>query len=327
MRTVDELVSDWTRSAGSNQHLAGIRRLVRFLDRELYYQYQPVAGKPPFDERLAKWLQNVDGEKDRRCLLELVPWLLFIGQAELETMYQAVFAGPIIRWIIDESGLSIADPDLTENLETELDRTLFGSIAGMEIGSFIKINSLSGHSFRPNFREYSELNDADALRALADKIQDQGYVRVVAVEDMVGTGMQMVEAAPALANLAPLSVLFSPIIVAPAGVHRWHSDPALQHSNLSFSPLFVIPENATIPRSAGATPESHEIVRFRKLLTDTWGKVEGATPDDQLYGPFGYGHFGSLVLSNLNCPDNVPPLVHYDSDQWSSLFPRVPREK
>ena len=54
--------------------------------------------------------------------------------------------------------------------------------------------------------------------------------------------------------------------------------------------------------------------------------LQGLKPGKQLFGAFGFGDFGSVVLSAINCPDNVPPLLHYGGDQWDPLFPRVPRE-
>ena len=327
LKSVDELVDGWTSASGSNQHLSVIRDLVRFLSLELYGQYEPFAAMaPPFWERLAGWLQNVGSTKDRQCLLEFVPWLLFIGQEEMKTMYQAAFAGPIRRWIINEAQLDITATDLSEQLAVEVRQTFFGSIAGMQIDSFARINGLGGQSLRPNFRDLSRAGDFDRFKH--DEIQGLGYQRIVAVEDMVGTGTQMMEAAPILAHMTPLKVLLCPIVVAPAGVDRWLDElkPFPEYAHFSFEPLFVIPANATLPMKRGRQPEPVEVREFRALLKQTWPQVQGTHPSSQLYSEFGFGNFGSLVLSYLNCPDNVPPLVHYEGDQWQPLFPRVPRE-
>ncbi len=321
--SIDEMVDRWTQKSGDNQHLSATRDLLRYLSSELYDCYQPFAEKPPFWERLGRWLNNVTSEADQQRLFEFVPWLLFIGQSELETMYRAAFAGPITRWIIDEARLDISAPNLTERFADELRQTFFGSIAGMDINSFVRVNGLAGQSHRPNFREHSQLGDYDRFR---QEVEDLGYRRFVAVEDMVGTGTQMVEAAPILTYLAPKRALLCPIVVAPAGVDTWNRE-LKQFTHFSFAPLFLIPDNATLPEKKTVNSvESAEAHAFRILLKKTWSKVKGSDPSSQLYGPFGFGDFGSLVLSYLNCPDNVPPLVHYESDKWKSLFPRLSRE-
>ena len=324
VESVDEMVARWTLVSGANQDLSATRDLLRFLSSELYDQYKPFATKPPFWDRLARWLNNVTSAADQKRLLEFVPWLLFIGQDEMETMYQAAFAGPIARWIIDEARLDICAPDLRERFADELQQTFFGSIAGMDINGFVRVNGLAGQSHRPNFREHSQLGDYDRFK---QEIEDLGYRRFVAVEDMVGTGTQMLEAAPILEHLAPKKVLLCPIVVAPTGVDTWQRElkPRLQCVHIDFQPLFVIPNNATMPASP-ATSESPEVRDCRKVLNRTWNKVKGTNPSAQLYGPFGFGDFGSLVLTYLNCPDNVPPLIHYEGDQWKPLFPRLSRE-
>lgn len=323
LKTVDELVEGWTGESGSNQHLGAIRDLVRYLSGELYEQYQPFGGKALFWERLARWLQNLDTKRDQQSLLEMVPWLLFIGLKEMEAMYQAAFVGPISRWLIDEAKLDITAAELPARLQDELRTTFFGSIAGMDINGFARINGLAGQSDRPNFRELSRLGHFSKFKR---EFVKNGYKRIVAVEDMVGTGTQMEEATPILAHMSPHKVLLCPIIVAPAGVERWHQELQLSFGNLAFDPLFVIPQNATIPKQRGPQSEPSEIQRFREVLRNTWRQVRGRNPSPQVRSAFGYGEFGSLVLSFLNCPDNVPPLIHYEGDQWHALFPRLSRE-
>ena len=122
LKTVDELVDGWTGASGSNQHLGAIRDLVRYLSRELYEQYQPLGGKPPFWERLAGWLQNVSSKRDQQLLLELVPWLLFVGRKEMDAMYQAAFVGPISRWLIEEAQLDITAANLPTRLRADNER-------------------------------------------------------------------------------------------------------------------------------------------------------------------------------------------------------------
>ncbi len=324
IKSVDELVSEWTQVSNSSQELLRIRDLIARLDHELFREYEPIAAKAPFMERLAHWLQNVSSRDCQQTMLELVPWLLFFGNDELRTLYRAALTGPITRWIIDQVGIDLADRTLTEQVNREFTKTFFCSIAGMKIDEFVRVNSISSQGDRPNLRETARIGDPCRF---AKDLVDRGYVRVIAVEDMVGTGTQMREAVPTIAALAPLPVLLCPLIVAPQGVKCWSQDlkPLVNMAHVSFSPLFVIPDAATIPLRA-VPGEFAEIARFRRLLKKTWKQVQGLKPGKQLFGAFGFGDFGSVVLSAINCPDNVPPMLHYGGDQWDPLFPRVPRE-
>ncbi len=329
--TIDELVNRWTdvpgdiENPGDTLKYGATRNLLHLLSRKLYADYQPFPEGPQFLERLARWLDNLrDDEAAQQLLFEFVPWLLFIGRHEMETMYRAAFTGPISRWIIDDAELGIADPELPEKFAAAVRKTFFGHMAGMDIGSFARVNSLSGQSDRPEFRVLSRYGDFDEFR---NGVTTKGFDRIVAVEDMVGTGTQMLEACPILSHVDPIEVLLCPIVVAPAGVRTWLDNLKPYNSHMTFSPLFVIPPNATLPEVAPTIGEHPLSNQFRTLINDTWNAVQGSNPSPQLQdGPFGFGRFGSLVLSYLNCPDNVPALVHYESECWKPLFPRVSRE-
>jgi hypothetical protein len=122
---------------------ADTRDLLELLSQELYSDYQPFPESSPFFERLAEWLDNVrDDETSQQLLFEFVPWLLFIGRREMETMYRAAFTGPITRWIIEDAQLDLADPDLPKEFTNAVRETYFGSLAGMDVGGFFRVNGL-----------------------------------------------------------------------------------------------------------------------------------------------------------------------------------------
>ncbi len=321
IRNVLDLVSEWT-SGTTGQDYSTTRDLILFLAEQLYSQFQPDASKPLFMERLASWLGNVDSTEDKQRLFDFVPWLLFVGQKELESMYVSAFQGPIARWIIDDAGIDVSAESFAQNFRNAVACTFFGSIAGMDLPGFLRINVIQGQSIRPDFRQLSRVgNRADLLT------ETSAYDRVVAVEDMVATGTQMSEAVPALQWFSPKPVLFCPFIMAPQAWGLFETDIKSQSENdhMSLSPLFVIPRNATLP---AVLPFEHPepLRRLHQMAIALDTKVRGAKNDPQYYGPFGCGDFGSLVLTYLNCPDNVPPLIHYTSESWNPLFPRNSRE-
>lgn len=325
--SVYELVARWTQASGPNQHLSATRDLLRFLTDELYHEYQPFSEKPLFWERLACWLQNVTLEADQQRLLEFVPWLLFVGREEMATMYRAAFTGPITRWIIDDAGLDIADPALSGHFTHELRRTWFGSLAGMDIGSFMRVNGIDEQSLRPDFRVLSFLGDPSKVRDYlgANEHNPGGYRRIVVVEDFVGTGQQMKKAIPILQDLKDVPILLCPVIVAQEGF-KVGVAIAKANKHIVFREHFRIPSTATIDEVASVDGEPEIFALIRELITRTWPRLKTSKPYDK---PFGFENSGSLLLTYLNCPNNVPPLIHRQADGedgWEPLFPRVVRE-
>ena len=156
--------------------------------------------------------------------------------------------GPISRWIVDDSGLTLTDPHFETGFQDAIRRTFFGSIAGMDIGSFMRVNSLRGQSHRPDFRGLNEFADPDLL---STHLEDNEFERIVAVEDYVGTGSQMAQAADILSQLVDFDVLLCPLVIASEGVATGEEISA-QSAHISFEPLFTVPPSASIPETAPA---------------------------------------------------------------------------
>ena len=327
VESVDEMVARWTQVEGATQHLSATRELVRFLTDELYDEYQPFSEKPLFWERLARWLRNVKTDADQQRLFEFVPWLLFVGREEMATMYRAAFTGSITRWIIDEAGLDITDPGLSGHFVQELRRTWFGSLAGMDIGSFMRINGIDEQSLRPDFRVLTFLGDPAKVQdyLAGNEHSPEGYRRIIVVEDFVGTGRQMTKAIPVLQGLKDVPILLCPIIVAQEGFNVG-TEIAKANKHIVLREHFRIPPTATIGEISSADAEPEIFAAIRELITRSWPQLKNSKPYDK---PFGFENSGSLLLTYLNCPNNVPPLIHRETpgdDGWEPLFPRVVRE-
>lgn len=340
--TINELVRRWMETPGSVENpgstldYGATRNLLDLLSRKLYADYQPFPEGPQFLERLARWLDNLrDDEAAQQLLFKFVPWLLFIGRKEMETMYRAAFTGPISRWIIEDAKLDIADPDLPEKFGRELNRTWFGSLAGMDIGSFMRINGIDEQGLRPDFRVLSYfVKDPSLIRSYLSGTErrSQPYLRIVAVEDVVGTGTQMKTGAKVLQALTDIKILICPIVAASKGVKVGKQiaaeSPHIAGSpHITFREYFQIPDRATIPRTP-MDGEPHFLAKLRDMIYGTWPRLENGSYGD---GPFGFSspdsvEPGSLVLTFLNCPNNVPPFVHRSMVAWEPLFPRLVRE-
>ena len=201
----------------------------------------------------------------------------------------------------------------------------------MDLGSFMRLNGISEQSLRPEFRVLSHLGDVARLQKYLEgnKHRLAGYRRIVVVEDFVGTGHQMEDAVPILEELVNVPVLICPIIAANEGCMKGEAIQVKSDNRITFSPHFRIPIAATLGPEATQQDEPDVFSAARVLVTDTWQRLKRPLSYDKA---FGIGNLGLLVLTYLNCPNNVPPLIHRMTDasdsnrRWIPLFPRAVRE-
>ena len=333
-KSIDELVDHWTRGSRTDLDLAAIRDLIRFLDKELYSQYEPFVQKAPFWERFAGWVQNVTKEAEQQALFRLVPWLLFVGKSELNMMYESAFRGPITRWLIETAGLDICDPSLRDHLAGEIRHTWFGSLAGMDLGSFMRINGIEEQSLRPDFGVLSELADTHKIaeymagKSHVNDASSPRYRRIVIVEDFVGTGTQMKAAIRCLQNMQGTPVLICPMISADEGCQAGRKITA-QYPHIQFEEYHRISSSARLQSNNSLLNVEGEVMPVHSIIEQTWERLRGSDSYDE---PYGFKNHGILLLTYLNCPNNVPPMLHREvkdtgpSGGWMPLFPRANRE-
>ena len=321
---MDTLISEWTSVSKHDPRIDDNSELLSFLGTWLYSQYQPFPEKSPFWDRLFRWLDQIPNntapkikkrrQLDQQVLFNFVPSLLFAAEEELLATYRAAYTGPICRWILKQSGITLDAPNLDERLQTERKATWFGSLAGMDIATFCRVNGVSGQSYRPEFRFVAELGDMKLLPAW---LKEKKYRRIIIVEDIIGTGEQLRQTMGALAALNEFPIKLVPLFIAPQGdqlVRNLLEQPSYTH--VEYEPIFVLPHECLV-KETPSKEDSPEIQKFRevnnRLFRDRFG--------DFLLG---YGKtYGTLVLTYANCPDNVPLIVHSDK---SALFPRASRE-
>ena len=203
---MDTLISEWTSVSKHDPRIDDNSELLSFLGTWLYSQYQPFPEKSPFWDRLFRWLDQIPNntapkikkrrQLDQQVLFNFVPSLLFAAEEELLATYRAAYTGPICRWILKQSGITLDAPNLDERLQTERKATWFGSLAGMDIATFCRVNGVSGQSYRPEFRFMAELGDMKLLPAW---LKEKKYRRIIIVEDIIGTGEQLRQTMGALA--------------------------------------------------------------------------------------------------------------------------------
>ena len=184
--SVDDLISEWALAAGPSDRLRENENLIRFLGEWLFADYQPYPEKADFWDRLYVWLDQIDvcqtRDEDQRAMFDFIPHLMFAGQRDLTAMYRAAYDGPIRRWLVDQASLQLDDPELDERLAELRRDTWFGSLAGMDISAFCRVNKITAQSLRPEFRFIAEFCDFANLK---NQIVAKGYKRIVVVEDMI----------------------------------------------------------------------------------------------------------------------------------------------
>jgi hypothetical protein len=318
--TIRELVNSWTRQSGNNLDLLGQLDLLDLMNKELYSKYQPFNASPDYMDRLFAWISGAPSVRDKKLLFKLACWLLFVGEEEMKSLYQASFTGVITRWVIDQQKIDIFANDADDCIREAMKRTFFGSIAGMDMGTYCRVNGIEGQDLRPDFREQAKIGELENLRKYLIR---KKYSRIVAVEDYVGSGTQMQEACGCLSQLTDFRVLLCPILVAKQGVEMG-TQLANSILHLTFEPVFPIPKEAAIPATRSSSEEPRFFSSLRQAFTRLHDRVRGNNPT-QNFSPFGFRDTGSLIMTYLNCPDNVPPIIHLKSDTWAPLFRRNPR--
>ena len=325
---ISERVQKWSLEAISPAvDFNDIHAAIEDLIAKRFNQYVPTATgpHPDFRTRLANWLSQVSDD-DQKVLFQLVPHIFFLGREEFLSLCHAAFRTSVVKWLIEQANLQFSDRDFEARLNELLHTTWFCSITDWDLGTFYRVNRISGTGIRPDLTSLSKLSNArEVLRFL----RQHGLQRIVVVEDFVGSGLQMQEVEPILTSLAAANpLLLVPLIVCPAG-YTAGTSMANAHANITFDPVLRPPLDSFV----NERPNSHEPVLFgdvRSLVKRLYSVVSGGLPPDDStspYGPFGFARTGGLLVLYTNCPDNSLPAIHYQSasSSWRALFPRASR--
>lgn len=296
---------------------------IEHLARTLFDQYEPTkgAGHACFGDRLAAWLDNAPDDTDQQVLFRLVPHLLFIDQGGFDSLYQAAFNGHVARWLIDQLGLRLDDPRIGDKLHGAVKQTWFCPITdSMQIAKFYHLNNIEGVDLRPDWRTLRKFGD-DAQK-IVNYMRQESLLRMVLLEDFVGTGDQIENAVRFAAGLpGPVPVLVCPIVVCPGGIKSGRQ-LATEYPNICFDPVMEL-----LPKMFVTDTPSEGEPNLFTLVRNVAHRFSEVIPVDssQDYGPFGYRGTGGLVVMYSNCPNNTLPIVHHDSKTWHALFPRSSR--
>jgi hypothetical protein len=310
------LLTDWLRS-DDDPEILDISNRVGYLERRLYDDYEP-SQYWRFNQRLDKWLANLEEDHLRKTLYKLIGSLFFIGRQEFESLCRAAFHGPVTRWLIDQLDLPFTDPDAEKKLSAAVERTWFCPVTdSMRINAFLKVTNLEGHKHRPDWKSLARFGDPKKIREF---IRKENVERIVLLEDFVGTGTQMSTAVSYAAELIEkFPVICCPLIICPEGVTK---GAALvdKYPNLVFEPVLTLP----IEQFIKPEPQPFDTALFvavRNLI----GAIAARLRSTSGHATHGFEGTGALVVLYSNCPNNTLPIVHDLTNTWSPLFPRIRR--
>lgn len=332
--TLFELVEGLSTLSSTPADLANpqeVRDRVRFLVRRLAYgNYEPTLHDfDSFDGRLVAWLGCANSNKDKILMLRLLFEIMYLGGSEYTALYKAAFREHVVQWLVDQEEIDIVSPDVDLLVRDAAVRTCFSAATdSMRINSFHTVNNI-GNGFRPEWRSLMRATGGcgvcESLKSgLLEYMKTKGMGRVVMLEDFVGSLTQGREIVEFVAQLG-LPILFVPLVICPKG-----DEVALQLERdfplLTYRPVYRLSDSLFV--KSDGTSSTALLKDVAKFAVREYGRVTDGIPPtdtDEPYGPFGKYETGALFVKYTNCPDNTLPLVHYQSDTWSALFPRSAR--
>jgi len=305
-----------------------VHRQINYLADRLFRDYEPTKAPrhKEFRFRLREWLDSAHSEADQKILARLVPELYFIGPEEFTALYRSAMNDPIARWLIERHDIGLASSTASAELMQQVRQTWFCAITdSMNIAAFYHVNNIEGVKYRPAWRTLCDLAEPKSDEIAKYMMGcDPPLTQIVLLEDFVGTGTQSLPTVQFVATLpTEAPVLLCPLIIAPDGSAKY-AELEQSHENLTYSPVMELPEQAFV--TVNAQPDEPQFFAdLRDAAVRLHDLVCGSSPKN-LYGPFGFGRNGGLVVLFSNCPDNSLPLLHHSSDSpWYALFPRSSR--
>ena len=315
------IITGWERTIGAKA--TKLRALYSFLAGHLYDQYEPskriLGTSSAFLDRIEIWLSNLQNDSDRWNAFRSLEYFLFLGADEFAELYRSACDHSIIPWLCDGEAIDIFDVAAPNQIDKALKKTWICPVTdSLRINSFLHITGLPGLKFRPDWHSLSQFGDRERLRKY---IRRTSIKRLVLVEDFVGTGSQFSKALRFAAKCFDGEILAVPLVICHPGDKKLR-DVALEIGpRMTYAPSVVVPENCLLgPLKADGEPALFESLR---ATLNAAFKIMGSPELDG--AEFGYGRVGSLLCTFSNCPNNSPPMYHFNSHPWKPIFPRAGR--
>ena len=289
-------------STDSDESFEDILGQIRFMAEHAYSRYIPAMyskSSPVFQDRMAEWMANVGvTEDDQVALFQLIPRLAYFSFEDFLSLYRTAYSNQISRWVWEQAGLGMEDPDFADKLQTERSqKTWYASITdSFIISEFYHANSISGVKFRPNFLNLSEFASPTKVKAY---MQAKGFERLVLLEDFVGGGTQAAEVIPWVVTNLDIPVLFCPMLICPDGMRNLVALAAKTAGKLVVNPVILLGDSAFISSHDKTDPVMNYIEQLiLRLHPEIQGSVSGWNPP---YSEHGYSQPGDIDSCKSSC--------------------------
>jgi hypothetical protein len=290
-----------------------------------YKDYKQFQEDGPFIYRLKKWIDNFDDENDKKYGFQLLQWLIFIDDKQVQSLYRDAYRSKVVPWITYRT-FKIHDflaPDYQHKLIKLLRNYKLCSITeSFNLPFFKQINSLVG---LPKMEVIGE--NRNIIRQKVKMWTKEKINGLIIFEDIVGTGKQALRVLREVIENCPKSWdnLFIPLIVLTDGASRMVNAKMKQ---IHIDPVLIIPATCCL-KNLPETDEPTEFKGIRSIVKKYTSRVnESLHPyDDAPLDPFGYENSGSVIVTSHNTPNNTLPLIHHRAPDWLPLFRRVHHKK
>ncbi|HZR34092.1 MAG TPA: hypothetical protein VFA75_01870 [Nevskia sp.] len=314
----------WELSEELKKDAGRLRDLYELMAVYLFEQYEPtllptdrISRK--FLKRLDRWLDGFENEKQKWAAFRSIEYLLFIGSGEFFELYRAAHKIVLERWLIECSGIDIFAADADSCLKSEMATCWPCPVTdSFLINEFLRITGIPGHPFRPDWQVLKILGDKDKI---ARHVERHKLTRLVLLEDFSGSGGQISRVLKFAAEAFAGPILLIPLVVCADGDRLLKkSVQDLKRGNIAYKPVLVVERDCLVQQDATAG-EPRLFAGLREAINGGYKKL-GVELEG---GAFGYGGVGSLVVMKGNCPNNTPPIYHFDGNGWMPPFPRHDR--
>lgn len=300
--------------------------------RQLFSAYEPLLRDEPrteraFLSRLDKWLRNWQTDEDQWDAFRLVDHLFFVGETEFQELFRVAFETNLWSWVADSVSGNAASKTTSEEVSRILVKTWCCPITdSFRINAFRHINHIEAPDYFPDWRSLALFGDK---KKISDYIKSAGILRLVLLEDFIGSGTQATRAVEFAASFE-LPVLILPLIVGKRG-HDKLQEIVSKYSNVTYDPVIWLNTEFFVSKHVLPSDDKHKPAQRR--IIESYSTL---THDKHPYG-FEEKRFGEsqgyLVALYTNCPNNTINPIHSDymmpetSVEWSPLFPRSGRAK
>lgn len=317
-------LSTWELDIERREKTSRLRELYELLAVQLFKQYEPTIVPAErisrnFLIRLEAWLDCFETDTQKWAAFRSIEYLLFIGVDEIYELYRAAHKMVIEPWLINETAIDIFALDAEQRLQNELNACWPCPVTdSFLVNQFLRITGIPGNPLRPDWHVLKAMGDSEKIKQYVDKF---GITRLILLEDFSGSGGQISRALTFAANTFPGPILLVPLVVCSVGDEALKEAVAsIGRDNIKYRPVLLL-ERDCLVREEPAEGEPPFFNDLRLAISNGYGKIG----KDLMGGAYGYGGVGSLVIMKSNCPNNTPPIFHYDGNGWNPPFPRHDR--